>query len=139
MTLKSIKPSVRMIGVTMDQGAAVHESLKAGKIISVEEKPTLADALAGGLGDENIYTFSMIQKYVDETVLVSEDQIAEAMIFVLDKHNLVVEGAGAVGIAALRQEGIANIRGNIAVVITGSNLDLSILEQVLKSRRLEKE
>lgn len=136
MALKSIKPSVRMIGVTMDQGAAVHESLQAGRIIAVEEKPTLADALAGGLGDENIYTFRMVQKYVDETVLVTEDQIAEAMIFALDKHNLVVEGAGAVGIAALKQERIANIRGNIAVVITGSNLDLSILERVLKSRRL---
>jgi threonine dehydratase len=138
MTLKSIKPSVYVVGVTMDQGAAVHESLKAGRIIAVEEKPTLADALAGGLGDNNIYTFRMIQKYVDETVLVTEDEIAEAMLFLLDKHNLVVEGAGAVGIAALKHNKIGKKGGNIAVVITGSNLDLSILEGLLRNRPLER-
>jgi len=138
MALKSIKPSVYAVGITMDQGAALHESLKAGQIIAVEEKPTLADALAGGLGDNNTYTFRMVQKYVDETVLVTEDEIAEAMLFALDKHNLVVEGGGAVGIAALKHNRSAGTGRNIAVIISGGNLDLGILERVLRNRQPER-
>jgi len=137
MALKSIKPSVYAVGITMDQGAAVHESLKAGQIIAVEEKPTLADALAGGLGDDNTYTFRMVQKFVDETVLVTEDEIAGAMLFALDKHNLVVEGGGAVGIAALKHNRIADTGRNIAVIISGGNLDMGILEGVLSTRHPE--
>jgi len=138
MALKSIKPSVYAVGITMDQGAAVHESLKAGQIIAVEEKPTLADALAGGLGDDNTYTFRMVQKFVDETVLVTEDEIAGAMLFALDKHNLVVEGGGAVGIAALKHNRIADTGRNIAVIISGGNLDMGILEGVLSTRHPER-
>lgn len=137
MALKSIKPSVYAVGITMDQGAAVHESLQAGQIIAVEEKPTLADALAGGLGDDNTYTFRMVQKFVDETVLVTEDEIAGAMLFALDKHNLVVEGGGAVGIAALKHNRIADTGRNIAVIISGGNLDMGILEGVLSTRHPE--
>ena len=131
MVLKSINPSIRTVGVTMERGAAVHESLKAGRIVEVKEYPTLADALPGGLGDRNVYTFKMIQEYVDETVLVSEEQIADAMRFAVEKQRLVVEGGGAVGIAALRNGKIGKTGKNTVVIISGGNVDSGILRRVL--------
>ena len=134
LTLKSIKPSIHTVGVTMDQGAAMVESLKAGHIVEVQEQPTLADALAGGLGEQNIYTFNLIQKYVDETVLVSESEIASAMVFALDKHHLIVEGGGAVGIAALIHNKVKKVGANTVIVISGSGVDLAVLLRVAQGR-----
>jgi threonine dehydratase len=128
--LKSIKPSIFTAGVTMERGAAMHESLKAGKIVEVVEEPTLADALAGGLGDENKYTFGMIREFVDETVLVSEEEIASAMVFALEKHHLVLEGGGAVGIAALMAQKVGGTGANTVVVLSGSNVSIDILKHV---------
>ena len=110
------------------------ESLRAGKVVDVVEEPTIADALAGGLGP-NFYTFNMIQKYVDETVLVSEEEIAEAMAFALEKHRLVVEGGGAVGIAALLHHKVKEVGSNTAVVLSGSNVDTYLLLQIARTHR----
>jgi threonine dehydratase len=138
LALKSIKPSIHTVGVTMDQGAAMVESLKAGHIVEVQEQPTLADALAGGLGEQNLYTFNLIQKYVDETVLVSESEIASAMVFALDKHHLVVEGGGAVGIAALMHKKVKKVGKNTVIVISGSGVDLAVLLRVAQGREKDR-
>lgn len=134
LALKSIKPSIHTVGVTMDQGAAMVESLKAGHVVEVQEQPTLADALAGGLGEQNLYTFNLIQKYVDETVLVSESEIASAMVFALDKHHLVVEGGGAVGIAALMHNKVKKVGEKTVIIISGSGVDLAVLLRVAQGR-----
>jgi threonine dehydratase len=91
------------------------------------EEPTLADALVGGIGLDNKYTFRMVQEYIDDVVLVSEQDIADAMAFTLEQHHLVTEGGGAVGIAALKQRKVSNLGANIAVVVSGGNVDLSSL------------
>lgn len=130
--LKNSNPSIRTIGVTMEWGAAMHESLLAGKIVEINEKPTLADALAGGLGPSNAYTFEVIQEFVDETILVSEREIAEAMTFAFEEHRIVVEGGGAVGIAALMAGKAKQLGNNVAVVISGGNVDLSLLQEVVQ-------
>jgi threonine dehydratase len=132
LTLKSIKPSIQTIGVTMDKGAAMVESLKAGKVVEVVEELSLADALVGGLGNNNTYTFNIIQKYVDKTILVSEREIAEAMAFALDQEHLVVEGGGAVGIAALLSGRVEGLGEHTAVVISGSNVNLPGLLEVAR-------
>lgn len=136
--LKSAHPSIRVIGVSMECAPAMYHCLKAGHPVEIEEKDSLADALLGGIGLDNEYTFEMTKRYVDDVVLVSEDEIAEAMFYALDKHHLVVEGSGAVGISALLSGKIANLGKNVAVVISGSNVDVSLLtkiavEQVSKS------
>jgi len=133
-TLKSIRPGIRTIGVSMERGPAMVESLKAGRVVDIVEEPTLADALIGGIGRDNKYTFKMVQKYVDDTALVSEDEIAAAMTFALEKHHLVVEGGGAVGIAALLCGRVSGLGENVAVVVSGSNVDLSVLIQVAGGR-----
>ncbi len=125
--LKSADPTVRTIGVTMERGPAMVESLRAGKLVDPVDEPTLADALAGSLGEENFYSFKMIQDYVDDTILVSEDEIAAAMTFALEEHHLVVEGGGAVGIAALLSGKVRDLGKNVAVVVSGGNVDIPIL------------
>lgn len=132
LTLKTIKPMVQTIGVSMERGAAMIESLKAGEIREVVEEPTLADALVGGIGNENAYTFELIKRYVDETVLVSEEEIAAGIRFALEKHHLVVEGGGAVGMAAILAAKAKNLGQKTVIVLSGGNVDLPVLFEVVK-------
>jgi len=135
VALKSANPAIRVIGVTMDRAPVMHHSLQAGQPIDMDEEETLADALVGGLGPVNHYTFRMCQEYVDESVLVSDEEIAEAMAFCLDQHHFVVEGGGAVGVAALLREELNGLGEHIAVVLSGSNIDLPMLLEVARRRR----
>jgi len=130
LALRSINPEIQTIGVSMDQGAAMVESLKAGEVVEIVEQPSLADALIGGLGPDNRHTFNIIQKFVDQTVLVTEGEIAAGMTFALEKEHLVVEGGGAVGIAALLAGKVHNIGKKVVVVISGSNVNLSTLIEI---------
>ncbi len=130
LALRSINPEIQTIGVSMDQGAAMVESLKAGQVVEIVEQPSLADALIGGLGPDNRHTFNIIQKFVDQTVLVTEDEIAAGMTYVLEKEHLVVEGGGAVGIAALLANKVRNLGKKVVVVISGSNVNLSTLIEI---------
>ena len=130
LILKAINPEAKLIGISMDCAPAMYHSLKAGKPMIVEEKDSLADALLGGIGLDNKYTFRMVQKLVDEVVLVSEEEISEGMIFALDKHRLVVEGAGAVGIAALLNNKVSNLGENVAVIISGGYVDIPTLIRI---------
>ena len=132
LALKSAHPATRIVGVSMARAPVMVHSLKAGAPIEMEEEETLADGLAGGIGLDNRYTFRMVQQYVDDTVLVSEEEIAEAMAFSLEEHHLVVEGAGAVGIAAVLQRRVRDAGHNIAVVVTGGNVDIPLLLQVVQ-------
>ena len=129
--LKSADPKIHVVGVMMERGPAMVESLRAGRIVDIVEEPTLADALAGGI-NPNQYTFELIQKTVDETVLVSEQEIAAAMAFALKHHHLVVEGGGAVGIAALRAGKIKHLGKRVAVVISGANVDMPLLLRIAR-------
>jgi len=133
LTLKSADPAIHVIGVSMERGPAMVESLLAGKVVEIVEEPTLADALAGGIGPPNLYTFSMIQKYVDDTVLVSEEEIAGAMAFAIHKHHLVVEGGGAVGLAALLYKKVERLGQHIAIVISGGNVELPVLLNIAQN------
>jgi threonine dehydratase len=115
----------------MERGAAMYESVKAGKLIEVEEEETLADALMGGIGLENHITLQMCQMYVDELVLVSEEEIAGAMATMMQKHRLVVEGGGAVGVAAILNQKV-QLGERVVVVISGGNVDLALLSKVVQ-------
>jgi threonine dehydratase len=130
LALKCARSGIRVVGVSMDRAPVMYHSLKAGAPIRMEQEESLADALVGGIGLENRYTFRLVQEYVDDFVLVSEAEIAEAMVFALERHHLVVEGGAAVGIAALLAGRLEGAGENIAVVLTGSNVDVSALLQL---------
>jgi threonine dehydratase len=119
--VKARQPSTRVIGVSMVSGAAMHASLRAGHIVEVEETPTLADSLGGGLRFDNRYTFALARTLLDDAVLVSEEEIA-AGIRAAAAEGEVVEGGGAVGLGALLA-GKVSVRGPVAVVLSGRNID----------------
>jgi threonine dehydratase len=134
LALKSADPSIRVVGVSMERGPAMVLSLRAGRVVEVVEEPTLADALGGGLGVSNTFTFDLVRRLADETVLVSEDEIAEAMAFALREQHLVVEGGGAVGIAALLSGKIERPGRRTAVVVSGGNVDTQRLLEIARDR-----
>ena len=119
----------------MERAPAMAESLAAGNPVQIQEETTLADSLQGGIGRENQYTFRMVRNLVDDVVLVSEEEIGAAMVFALYEHHLVVEGAGAVGIAALRAHKIDVAGKNVVLIISGGNVDIPQLFRVVKQYR----
>jgi len=135
---KSIDPHIRIIGVSQEGSPVMYHSLRAGKEVEMEEIPSIADALLGGIGPNNRYTFQICRSLLDETVLVSEDEIASAMAFMLEEHHQVVEGAGAVGVAALLNRR-THFGKRTAVIISGGSLDTSLLVQIAQKHILKKE
>lgn len=131
IALKAARPAIRVIGVSMDRAPVMVHSLRAGRPLDLPEQDTLADALAGGIGLDNRYTFRLVQRHVDETLLVSEEQIAGAMAFALEQERLVVEGGGAVALAALLYGRVTQPGRAVAVVLSGGNVDLPLLSQII--------
>ena len=134
LAMKSANPAIRTIGVSMDRAPVMYHSLRAGAPIEMEEEDTLADALVGNIGLNNKHTFRMVQKYVDDVVLVSEEAIAKAMTFALEKHHLVVEGGGAVGIAALLHQRASGLGRNAVVIVSGGNVSIPLLLKVTEKQ-----
>ena len=128
--IKAHRPETRIIGVTMERGAAMHASLAKGKPVEVEELPTLADSLGGGIGLDNQLTFAMTQALVDDIVLLTEDEIALAIRHCYEKEGQIVEGAGAVGVAAILA-GKVQAHGPLAVILSGGNIDLAVHKQLI--------
>lgn len=134
LVLKSANPKIRVIGVSPEVAPAMYQSLKAGHPMEIEEKDSLADALLGGIGLDNRYTFRMVQQYVNDIILLSEDEIAEGMAYALHNEHLVMEGGGAVGIAALLAQKATGICGKVALIVTGGNVELPVLLKIAQCR-----
>jgi threonine dehydratase len=106
------------------------ECIKAGKIIEVPEQPTLSDATAGGIEAESI-TFEICRELVDHYVLVTEEEIADAMRFILKHHHLIVEGSAGVAVAALVKNKEQHKGKKAAVLICGGNVSDSVLKKIV--------
>jgi threonine dehydratase len=119
---KARKPDIRIIGVSMEHGAAMHESLAAGQPVAVTEVASLADSLGGGIGLGNRWTFAICRALVDETILVTEQEIYRGMQTLFREQKLVTEGAAAVSAAALIA-GKLKIDGPTAIIVSGHNVD----------------
>lgn len=134
MVAKSINPSIYIVGLSLERSPAMLESLKAGRPVQVEEKDTLGDSLLGGIGFDNRFTLSMVDKFADEHVLISEDEIKDGMYYMFEKHRLIVEGAAAVGIGALLHQKI-NLGGKkVVTLLSGSTIDSEEYIRVIQSR-----
>ena len=107
----------------MDRGAAMYKSQKAGKPIYVEEEESLADALTGGIGLDNKYTFDLTRELVDDIVLVSEEEIARGIHHAYWNEAQIVEGAGAVAIASLLHKRF-KITGSSIALMCGRNINV---------------
>jgi threonine dehydratase len=120
---KSIKADTQMIGVSMQRGAAMHASLAAGQPVFVDELETLADSLGGGIGLNNQHTFTMTRDLIDRVVLLDEVSIARGIAHAYREERIVVEGAAAVGMAAVL-DGVIDPKGPVAIVVSGCNIDI---------------
>lgn len=130
LAAKTLNPDIRVIGVSMERGAAMQASLGARHPVEIEELPTLADSLGGGIGLDNRHTFAMVQAMVDEVVTVSEDEIAEAIRTAYFEEGEVIEGAAAVGIAALAGRKVRP-SGPVIVVLSGRNIDMQLHARII--------
>ncbi|MBX9457569.1 MAG: hydroxyectoine utilization dehydratase EutB [Rhizobium sp.] len=121
--IKALIPAARIIGLTMDRGAAMKRSIEAGRPVPVDEYPSLADSLGGGIGLDNRLTFSMCAALLDDIVLVTEHEIAEGIRHGYREEREVLEGAGAIGIAAILAGKVA-LAGPTVVLLSGRNIDM---------------
>ena len=136
LAAKAIKPGIRVIGVSMQRGAAMQAALAAGHPVAVTEHPSLADSLGGGIGLQNRLTFALCRDLLDEVVLVSEEAIRDAMQALFFKDRLVAEGASVVGIAALLT-GAVRLTGPAATILTGRNLDMAGFAALMAGQDLQ--
>ena len=134
--LKARNPDIRIVGISMERGAAMAASLEAGKPVPVEELPTLADSLGGGIGLENRHTFGIVRDLVDEIVLLDEAEIAAGIRHAYWRERQIVEGAGAVGIAALLK-GKVRPRGPATVLLSGGNIDMDLHYRVVSGEDVD--
>ncbi|MDN3524095.1 hydroxyectoine utilization dehydratase EutB [Halomonas sabkhae] len=131
--LKASRPELEVTGVSLSRGAAMHDSLLAGHPVEVEEVASLGDSLGGGIGLDNGCTLALVREVMDSHWRVSEAAIARAMVELLEDDKQFVEGAAAVGLAALNEHEL-DIRGRqVALILSGNGVSLETLDQ---ARRL---
>lgn len=128
--VKGVSRSIRIVGISMERGAAMVASLAAGEPVEVVEEPTLADSLGGGIGLSNRYTYELVRDLVDEVVLLSEVEIAAGMRHLFLQDRIVSEGAGAVGVAAILARKLDLKGGPVATVISGNNVDMRLFLRI---------
>jgi len=136
MVMKAVNPSIRVIGISMERGAAMYESQKAGKPVLVDELPTLADSLGGGVGLDNQHTFAMTRDFVNDLVLVTEAEIAAAIRQAYWQERQIIEGSGSVGIAALLAGKIEK-PGRCVALVSGQNIDMNLHHRIISGEDVD--
>ncbi len=134
VALKRERPELRVVSVSAANAAVMYHSLQAGQPIEHPEEETIASALSGGIGHENRHTFRLVDDLVDEHLLVGEAEIREAMAFMATEHRLMVEGGGAVGVAALLSGAFSGVGEYVAVVVSGGNVEPSVIADCIAGR-----
>jgi threonine dehydratase len=126
---KAVNPGVSIIGVQVEASPSAYLSFKEGHCYErYVADPTIAEGLAGGFG---IVPFQIVKDLIDDVVLVSEQEMREAVFALLDAEHLVVEGSGAVGVAALLFDKVHLKGKKVVAVISGGNIDVGLMFQIL--------
>jgi len=128
--LKSIWPHIHVVGCSPENSAVMIHSIKAGKVLDLSSKPTLSDGTAGGVEEDSI-TFPICCDMIDETVLVTEKEIKDAMITYMDKEHQLLEGAAGTAVATLLKKKDDLIGKRVGVVICGGNISLDTVRDLL--------
>ena len=136
VAVKSARPEVEVIGVQVEAFPVYAESLRAGRPVAVESALTIADGIAVKRPGE--LTLALIRRWLDDVVVVAEDDVGEAMVALLEEAKLVVEGAGAVGLAALLSGRVRpSASGSTVIVLSGGNVDAALLATVVRRHETE--
>ncbi len=128
--VKSISPKTQIIGCLPENSPVMAASIKAGKMIEMTTQPTLSDATAGNVELDTI-TYDLCKQLVDDYILVSEDEIKNAIISLIKTQHQLIEGAAGVALAALFKNSIRFQRKNIAVILSGGNISMNVLKNLL--------
>jgi len=130
VALKEARPAVRVIGVEAEAAPSARASRDAGRIVAVTAADTIADGIAVKRVGE--VTFPLIERWVDDIVLVSEDEIAAAVLLLLEREKTLTEGAGAAAVAALATGRVTVAAGETTVaVVSGGNIDINMLSRII--------
>jgi threonine dehydratase len=127
---KTLNPQLKIVGVQSEGAPAVYRSWRAGKIVEVDSVNTIADGLAARKPLE--LTFGIIKRYVDTILLVSEEEIGEAVLALLHKAHILAEPSGAASLAALLFKYHPKPKEKVAVIVSGANISIDYLASLLK-------
>jgi len=127
--MKKLKPSIKVYGVQAKEAASMADSLKYDEQVTLSTVSTFADGIA--VKHPGDLTFSLIKKYVDEVVTVTEDEIAAAILSLIEKQKMIAEGAGAVSVAAMMFGKIPVEGKKVVCLVSGGNIDVNILSRVI--------
>lgn len=131
IVIKSLSPGTEVIGLQTESAPSGYLSFKGGEIKEVLPGPTIADGIAvGRIGNK---TFEIMRRYVDDILLVKEDSIAMAILLFMERKKLVVEGAGAVGLASMLDNKERFIGKRVVIVVSGGNIDLTLMDRIIHS------
>jgi threonine dehydratase len=130
LVLKTLKPKIRIIGVQAEAVPSMKAALEKGGPIRLPAAMTIADGIAVRAVGET--PFALVKKYVDEVVTVSEGEIANAVLLLLEIEKTVAEGAAAVPLAALINKKIGLANGNVGVIISGGNIDMNLISRIIE-------
>ncbi|MBE6620104.1 MAG: threonine ammonia-lyase [Ruminococcaceae bacterium] len=127
--IKMLRPEVKVYGVQAERAAAMFQSRREGRTITLDRVATFADGIAVRHPGE--LTFSLIEQYVDDIVTVTEDEIATAILALIEKQKLIAEGAGAVSVAAAMFGKLPVHGKRVVCLVSGGNIDVNILSRVI--------
>ena len=134
--IKALSPSTKVIGVSAKGAPAFKNSFELKKAVDTTSVRTIADGIA--VRDTSAVTLATALECVDEMISVDDEEIASAILYLLEKQKLVVEGAGAVGVAALLHHKLNSLQGkNVAVVLSGGNMDVTLLSVIIEKGLLK--
>lgn len=128
--LKSENQNIEIIGCQPENSAVMYESIKAGRVLDLESKPTISDGSAGGIEQDTI-TFPMCQELVDDFILVSEEEIISGIKLILAKHYMLVEGSAVLSVAAFIKQKNRFLGKNVVLILSGSKISLQTLKEIL--------
>ena len=128
--LKSHNPDIETYGVSPANSPVMYESLRSNKMITMDTQQTLADTCAGGVDLDSI-TLDLCRRYVDEILLLEEDEIAASIRLLFEQHRLVSEGSGALGIGGLLQRKEQFKGKKVVAVVCGRNIDLEVFKRII--------
>lgn len=131
VAMKAVRPDIRIIGVEPENYASMKAALSNGHPVEIATQPTIADGLA--VRRAGLQTLELAQQYVDEVVTVSEEEIASAILKLLEIEKTVVEAAGAASLAAVLFQKIAGLAGkNVVMILCGGNIDPTLLSKIIE-------
>ena len=134
--IKAIRPEVRVIGVESSVLPAALRSREAGEVVTIEPAETIAEGIAVRRIGE--HTFGMMQAHVDELIAVSEEEIASAVLLLLEREKTVVEAACAATVAAVVNGYVGGLEGkNVVMVLSGGNIDVSLMSRIIERGLLQ--